>query len=158
MRLFFSLVVTATSFLPHRVFARPVTGASSAVAFLTPFVLASRIHTSQSSPQSVINMTGADPNSTASSGDGRSCNAGEPLIDLEYPGTAVERMHAARARVAELAANNSLYGTWEEVRRQILWAGGLKDLPNAIPGQVSYHHSRMTKHRTREYLMRPHLR
>jgi len=88
-------------------------------------------------------MTGADPNSTASSGEGRSCNAGEPFIDLEYPGTAVERMHAVRARVAELAANNSLYGTWEEVRRQILWAGGLKDLPNAIPGQVSYQHSDM---------------
>ena len=57
-------------------------------------------------------------------------------VDPEYPGTAVERMHAARARVAQLAEGDDLNGRWEDVRRKILWAGGLRDLPNAIPGQV----------------------
>lgn len=60
------------------------------------------------------------------------------MVDSEYPGTAVERMMAVRERVAQLAQDpsNPLNGPWEEVRRKILWAGGLKDLPTAIPGQV----------------------
>lgn len=63
------------------------------------------------------------------------------MVDPEYPGTAVERMMNARARVAELAQTNAFNGEWEEVRRKILWAGGLKDLPNAIPGQGYTGHS-----------------
>mmetsp|Transcript_26960 Transcript_26960/g.44906 ORF Transcript_26960/g.44906 Transcript_26960/m.44906 type:complete len:274 (+) Transcript_26960:115-936(+) len=71
-------------------------------------------------------------------------------IDNEYPGTAVERMMAVRARVKELAATTNtssssaaspLDGTWEEVRRKILWAGGLRDLPTSIPGQGYTGHS-----------------
>jgi hypothetical protein len=58
------------------------------------------------------------------------------LVDPDYPGTAVERMHAVRARVAQLAEGDDLNGRWEDVRRKILWAGGLRDLPDAIPGQV----------------------
>ena len=59
-------------------------------------------------------------------------------VDQDYPGTAVDRMLAVRARVAELAVDPSapLNGKWEDVRRKILWAGGLRDLPNAAPGQV----------------------
>ena len=34
-------------------------------------------------------------------------------------------------------SEKDLSGDWEDVRRKILWAGGLKDLPNSIPGQVS---------------------
>ena len=64
-------------------------------------------------------------------------------VDLEYPGTAVERMMAVRARVQELASDGArpLDQTWEEVRRKILWAGGLRDLATAIPGQGYTGHS-----------------
>jgi hypothetical protein len=55
-------------------------------------------------------------------------------VDPEYPGTAVERLMAVRSRVASLTKDD-LNGVWEDVRRKLLWAGGLKDLSNAIPGQ-----------------------
>lgn len=61
-------------------------------------------------------------------------------IDPEYPGTAVERMYNVRARVKELTSED-LNGEWEDVRRRILWAGGLKDLPDSIPGQGYTGHS-----------------
>jgi hypothetical protein len=61
-------------------------------------------------------------------------------VDPDYPGTAVERMNSVRARVASLTSNE-LNGAWEDVRRRILWAGGLKDLPNARPGQGYTGHS-----------------
>lgn len=57
-------------------------------------------------------------------------------VDLEYPGTAIQRMKNVRARVATLSKED-LSGDWEVVRRKLLWAGGLRDLPDAIPGQVS---------------------
>lgn len=60
--------------------------------------------------------------------------------DAEYPGTAVERMLAVRARVKELAPED-LDGRWEDARRKLLWAGGLKDLPESIPGQGYTGHS-----------------
>ena len=56
--------------------------------------------------------------------------------DPEYPGTAIERMKNVRTRVATLSKED-LSGEWEVVRRKLLWAGGLRDLPDAIPGQVS---------------------
>jgi hypothetical protein len=65
------------------------------------------------------------------------------LVDPEYPGTAVERLHAVQARVAQLAEGDDLNGRWEDVRRKILWAGGLRDLPDAIPGQVRPRCSRL---------------
>jgi hypothetical protein len=58
-------------------------------------------------------------------------------VDQEYPGTAVKRLRSVHERVATLSEED-LSGDWEDVRRKLLWAGGLKDLPNAIPGQVSY--------------------
>jgi len=64
--------------------------------------------------------------------DNSTCNT---MYDLEYPGTAVERLRAVHERVAVIANDETLNGPWEEVRRRILWAGGLKDLPNSIPGQ-----------------------
>ena len=67
-----------------------------------------------------------------------STSSGKMTVDLEYPGTAVERMHAVRARVAQLAEGDDLNGRWEDVRRKMLWAGGLRDLPDAIPGQVRH--------------------
>jgi hypothetical protein len=57
--------------------------------------------------------------------------------DRRYPGTAVERLMNVHRRVAELVQTpNALNGPWEDVRRNLLWAGGLRDLPNARPGQV----------------------
>lgn len=73
----------------------------------------------------------------ATSASNFSLNASSPnimSIDKEYPGTAVERMLAVRARVAELTKDD-LNGPWDQVRRKLLWAGGLRDLPDAIPGQ-----------------------
>ena len=58
------------------------------------------------------------------------------LVDKEYPGTAVKRLRSVHERVATLSEED-LSGDWEDVRRKLLWAGGLKDLPNSIPGQVS---------------------
>lgn len=57
-------------------------------------------------------------------------------VDSKYPGTALERLQNVHKRVQELANDeNALNGPWEKVRRKILWAGGLKDLPDAIPGR-----------------------
>lgn len=33
-----------------------------------------------------------------------------------------------------------LTGEWSDVRRQVLWAGGLKDLANVLPGQGNTSH------------------
>lgn len=66
--------------------------------------------------------------------------AANELYDSEYPGTAVARMLAIRERVVSLTSPQ-LNGDWEEVRKSILWAGGLRDLPNAIPGQGYTGHS-----------------
>lgn len=63
------------------------------------------------------------------------------MADPTYPGTAVERMFNVRNRVKELAEGDDLNGSWEEVRRKVLWAGGLKDLANAVPGQGYTGHS-----------------
>mmetsp|Transcript_24915 Transcript_24915/g.75032 ORF Transcript_24915/g.75032 Transcript_24915/m.75032 type:complete len:233 (-) Transcript_24915:116-814(-) len=55
------------------------------------------------------------------------------VVDPAYPGTAVGRMSAARERAGSLSAED-LSGDWTEVRRKLLWAAGLKDLPHARPG------------------------
>lgn len=62
------------------------------------------------------------------------------MADEEYPGTAVARLHAVRDRVKSLTEED-LNGNWEDVRRKLLWAGGLRDLPNAAPGQGYTGHS-----------------
>jgi hypothetical protein len=52
-----------------------------------------------------------------------------------YPGTAVARMLASRARAASLTSKE-LTSDWDSVTRpRILWAAGLKDLRSARPGQ-----------------------
>jgi hypothetical protein len=62
------------------------------------------------------------------------------VIDQLYPGTAVARMNAARTRARSLLPKN-LTDDWEDVRRRILWAAGLKDLPHARPGKGYTGHS-----------------
>lgn len=61
--------------------------------------------------------------------------------DPEYPGTAVQRLKAVHERVRVISADGTLNGPWEEVRRRILWAGGLRDLPDAVPGKGYTGHS-----------------
>jgi len=61
------------------------------------------------------------------------CRAGLE-VDAEYPGTAVQRMESIRERVRSLSAAE-LSGEWHEVRRKLLWAGGLRDLTDVPPGQ-----------------------
>jgi len=61
-------------------------------------------------------------------------------VDAQYPGTAVVRMNNIRDRVRSLAYEQ-LNGDWTLVRRSLLWAGGLRDLENAVPGQGYTGHS-----------------
>eukprot|EP00617_Octactis_speculum_P023125 CAMPEP_0185743806 /NCGR_PEP_ID=MMETSP1174-20130828/1723_1 /TAXON_ID=35687 /ORGANISM="Dictyocha speculum, Strain CCMP1381" /LENGTH=211 /DNA_ID=CAMNT_0028416791 /DNA_START=78 /DNA_END=713 /DNA_ORIENTATION=+ len=52
--------------------------------------------------------------------------------DPDYPGTALERMRNAVQRASSLSNLNS---DWSDVRASILFAGGLKNLPDAVPGR-----------------------
>lgn len=61
-------------------------------------------------------------------------------VDPEYPGTAVTRLQNVQKRVKSLTTEQ-LSQDWETVRRLILWAGGLRDLPNARPGKGYTGHS-----------------
>lgn len=61
-------------------------------------------------------------------------------VDPEYPGTAVLRLRAVHARVAQLAAANEFNGPWSEVRRRLLWAGGLRDITELPPGMGNTSH------------------
>lgn len=58
-----------------------------------------------------------------------------PSIDPEYPGTAVERLRAVHERVREASAKGQFHGEWSDVRRHLLRCGGLRDLPDARPGE-----------------------
>jgi hypothetical protein len=80
--------------------------------------------------------TGVDPLRTTTSNQQRRGMA----VDSACPGTAVERMLAVRVRVKE-STEQDLDGKWEDGRKRILWAGGLRDLPEAIPGQGHAGHS-----------------
>ena len=64
----------------------------------------------------------------------------DDAVDPEYPGTAVARMLAARKRVSSFT-DQDVNADWESVRKKILWAGGLKDLPHSRPGQGYTGHS-----------------
>jgi hypothetical protein len=49
-------------------------------------------------------------------------------------------MNSARDRIRSLGPDQ-LNGEWEQIRKQILWAGGLKDLTSAMPGAGYTGHS-----------------
>lgn len=66
--------------------------------------------------------------------------SGAMEFDPEYPGTAVTRLRSVHERVKTLTSAQ-LNSDWDSVRRSILWAGGLKDLPNSAPGQGYTGHS-----------------
>lgn len=63
------------------------------------------------------------------------------MYDPTYPGTAVHRLRAVRERVSVIAGDGTLDGAWDDARRRLLWAGGLKDLPDSSPGQGYTGHS-----------------
>jgi len=64
----------------------------------------------------------------------------ESFVDEAYPGTATVRLRSVHERVEQLSQQD-LSGPWDEVRRKLLWAGGLRDLPNARPGAGYTGHS-----------------
>lgn len=112
--------------------------ANHTAAAATAFVSSSgKIHINSSSSSTI---TGAARSATTVL-SGEKVNG--MTIDHEYPGTAVERMLTVRQRVSELAASEDkpLSGPWADVRRKLLWAGGLRDLPESIPGQGYTGHS-----------------
>ena len=50
-------------------------------------------------------------------------------LDTEYPGTSTLRLLEVLKRVRQLDSSKDLSGNWsEKVRKQLLWAGGLKDI------------------------------
>lgn len=61
-------------------------------------------------------------------------------IDPAYPGTALQRLQAVHDRVKSLKSDQ-LNGDWTAVRKNLLWAGGLKDIEDAIPGHGYTGHS-----------------
>ena len=62
-----------------------------------------------------------------------SVHGGVPLVDAEFPGTAVKRRNTIIERVKSLT-QSELSQDWVQVRRKLLWAGGLKDIESARPG------------------------
>lgn len=65
---------------------------------------------------------------------------GSGQVDAQYPGTALERLKGIHMRVKTLSSQD-LSVDWQEVRRRLLWAGGLRDLPDVPPGQGCTAHS-----------------
>ena len=63
--------------------------------------------------------------------------------DNEYPGTAVQRLNSVHDRIKGLS-QEQLNDVWENVRKTLLWAGGLKDLPNTSHGFNDYNHCDLT--------------
>lgn len=121
--------------------------ASASVRFSTAAAAAN--NNSSKTSAFVISAAGSIHNNIPDSSQSRqsrlnlssTTGGGTPMmIDPEYPGTAVERMLAARSRVTSLT-KDELNGDWDEVRRKILWAGGLKDLTSSRPGQGYTGHS-----------------
>ena len=101
---------------------------------LTSFSLA------QSSQSSSCSATPITTNEVGQEDRNDNNNNNNNNVDLQYPGTSVIRMKNIRKRVEQLTVDQ-LNGDWEDVRRNILWSGGLKDLPNAVPGQGYTGHS-----------------
>jgi len=83
----------------------------------------------------IVSTVGAGLGATMAAAEGEALE-----VDPEYPGTSVKRLRAIHERVKTLSTAD-LSGDWEEVRRKLLWAGGLKDLPSSRPGQGYTGHS-----------------
>ncbi|CAE7596144.1 Cltc [Symbiodinium sp. CCMP2592] len=60
-------------------------------------------------------------------------------VDPAFPGTSLQRLRSCHLRLLSLA-HEDLSADWEDVRRRLLWAGGMKDLP-ARRGQITTAHA-----------------
>ncbi|OLQ05935.1 Clathrin heavy chain 1 [Symbiodinium microadriaticum] len=60
-------------------------------------------------------------------------------VDPAFPGTSLQRLRSCHLRLLSLA-HEDLCADWEDVRRRLLWAGGMKDLP-ARRGQITTAHA-----------------
>ena len=127
----------------HRILSTTIVSLT-ATATIRRIVIASSIGANSNNITSAfvdVSQSGriSQPRNSLNSGV-RSMSQSDTTIDPIYPGTAVERLQNVHRRVAELVQTVPpvLNGPWETVRRKILWAGGLRDLPNAIPGQVRF--------------------
>jgi len=136
-----SLSVAGTATLSNAFFTRTSCG-----SFFAPFIISNRlINTSATegdSSTSTYPSTSVCDNSSylKATDEDQETTDTKMMFDKEYPGTAVVRLNNVRERVATLSVED-LSGDWDDVRRKILWAGGLKDLPNAVPGQGYTGHS-----------------
>jgi hypothetical protein len=112
---------------------------------LNQSILAALVSSSANHQNPIKGSDNNSPNSAtaaAASSTGASTNSMTAMRDAQYPGTAVERMMNVRQRVRQLAESGELNGQpWEDVRRRLLWAGGLRDLTNVRPGQGYTGHS-----------------
>ena len=63
--------------------------------------------------------------------------------DPDWPGTSVPRLRAITERVLSLT-QSELNGPWPEVRRRLLWAGGLRDIPATSHAFNDYNHCDLT--------------
>lgn len=63
--------------------------------------------------------------------------------DPKWPGTSVARLRAITERVQSLS-QSELDGPWPEVRRRLLWAGGLKDIPSTSHAFNDWNHCDLT--------------
>jgi hypothetical protein len=127
--------------LPSRYAALSVLAISS--IYPTNIVRALAADTVNASSAFIVNLDGGVSSRTNKNLSSLSSMNGKtektmPLIDSMYPGTAVERLNNVHARVRQLVEENALMDVeWNTIRSKLLWAGGLRDLPNARPGQVS---------------------
>jgi hypothetical protein len=117
-------------------------------SYLAPLILSNRLRTTSATEGASGSNTKSVCNNSSNflkvsdeeEKENDSTTEASMIFDKEYPGTAVVRLNNVRARVATLSMED-LSGDWADVRRKILWAGGLKDLPNAVPGQGYTGHS-----------------
>lgn len=63
--------------------------------------------------------------------------------DPQFPGTSMPRLKAITERVLSLP-QSELDGPWPEVRRRLLWAGGLKDMPSTSHAFNDWNHCDLT--------------
>jgi hypothetical protein len=138
-------LVSSLAFASPSSFGRQITRPSSLVFISALF--AQNNYRRSSSCKSTILAAAAEDNDIAD-GECNATNTDEPvtpplseMYDSKYPGTAVQRLRSIHERVAIIATDGTLDGPWEEVRRRILWAGGLKDLSDSVPGQGYTGHS-----------------
>lgn len=128
----------ALAFASRRAFAASIVAAASASASTSS---SSAAAAAEGGEAGECNATAPPPASSPSSSSRAQMPPLSEMYDAEYPGTAVQRLRAVHERVAVLASDGTLNGPWEDVRRRILWAGGLRDLPDAVPGQGYTGHS-----------------